>query len=604
MPSRSLFARTRTWIGAHKVWSFIIFLLVVGGGYWAWSATHPANTQTYYVLGSAATSTIVATVSESGQVSTTNSVNIQPQVSGEITWVGVKAGDTVRAGQTLMTIDDTTALQTLADAKKQLASDELTYQQNAAQAPISYQSDQTALSNDQATLQEDYNNTYNDLTSVYLDLPNVLTAANNTLYGYTFDAKRTQWNMDYLLNLFSSNSMIDTTSMAGFRTASISNYTTANSSYTSSLATYQGTTRAATTDQIDSLLASTITTATDAAQVLQSELNYLNSVSNLAQTYNISLPSAFSTVESTASSNLATANSDLSKLLADQKTLTTDKQAIVNAQNTITLAQVGNPNGDNPITLQVSSSSIQKEEQDIANQEQDLAYYTISAPFAGTISAVSGQVGNNASGDLATIVSNSQIADLSVNEVDAAKINLGDKATLTFDAIPDLTLTGTVAEINPVGTVSQGVVSYDLQISFDTQDPRVKPGMTVNAAIETGVAENTLAVPASALKTTTGGGSYVLAFVPAIPESAVAAAGTAGVTSATPPTQIPVTTGLSDNTNIQILSGLTPGQQIVVSTRTGGATTVSAAASATSRTSGAGAGGFGGGGGGAIRIGG
>jgi HlyD family secretion protein len=120
--------------------------------------------------------------------------------------------------------------------------------------------------------------------------------------------------------------------------------------------------------------------------------------------------------------------------------------------------------------------------------------------------------------------------------------------------------------------------------------------MTVNADIETGVAQNTLVVPAAAVKTAAGGASTVQVFQPAVPEAEITAAGSAGIISATPPVVVPVTIGLSDDTSIQILSGLTSGEQIVVSTRTGGATTVSAAASATSRTGG---GGFGGGGGGA-----
>ena len=65
---------------------------------------------------------------------------------------------------------------------------------------------------------------------------------------------------------------------------------------------------------------------------------------------------------------------------------------------------------------------------------------------------------------------------------DFLTIKVGDKATLTFDAVTDLSISGQVAEIDTVGTVSQGVVSYALKIAFDTQDTRVKPGMTVSAA--------------------------------------------------------------------------------------------------------------------------
>jgi hypothetical protein len=99
-----------------------------------------------------------------------------------------------------------------------------------------------------------------------------------------------------------------------------------------------------------------------------------------------------------------------------------------------------------------------------------------------------------------------------------------------------------------------------------------------------------LTVPAAAIKTS-GTQSYVLGFIP--PITGAAASSTTGVTSSDAPQEIPVTTGITDNTNTEIDSGLTLGEQIVVRT-TGGtsATTVSSAAAATTR------GGFGGGGGG------
>ncbi len=571
---------------AHKITSAIIAVVVVGGGYWTYQKLHPATTQTHYILGTVATGTIIASLSESGQVSSSNSIDIKPQVTGTITWVGAKAGDYVRAGQAIASIDDTDAVQAVSDAKKTLAADQLQFQKDTAQAPISYQNDQAALVTAQENLHDDYNTAYNDLTDTYLDFPAVMSAAQDALYGYDFDSKKSQWNVDVLFNLFTTQ---DTTNVKTFMTAAESDYTTATDAYQTALDAYKTTSRAASSTQIDSLLSQSVTMTTAVAQALQSELNFLGAVSDLAQTYNLHLPSSFSTVQSSTRSNLSTANSDLSTLLADQKTLKNAAQAITTAQQNLTLDQVGNPDGSNPISLQISANSLAKEAADLATQEANLADYTIVAPFSGTLSAVDVKVGDSAgSSAVATIISTSQIATLSVNEVDAAKIHLGDKATLTFDAIDGLTLTGTVAEIDPAGTVSQGVVSYNLQISFDTQDTRVKSGMTVNADIQTAVHQNVLVVPSAAVKTTSGI-SYVQVFVPALTETG----GTTGVTSAVAPQQVEVTTGISDDTNIEILSGLTAGEQIVTKTTTGSATKTT-----TTTTSGGGPGG----GGAAIRL--
>ena len=98
------------------------------------------------------------------------------------------------------------------------------------------------------------------------------------------------------------------------------------------------------------------------------------------------------------------------------------------------------------------------------------------------------------------LITKQKIAEISLNEVDAAKVKVGQKVTLTFDAIDGLSITGEVSEIDALGTVSQGVVTYGVKIAFDTQDERVKSGMSVSAAIITDVKQNVLLVPNAAVK--------------------------------------------------------------------------------------------------------
>jgi multidrug efflux pump subunit AcrA (membrane-fusion protein) len=153
-------------------------------------------------------------------------------------------------------------------------------------------------------------------------------------------------------------------------------------------------------------------------------------------------------------------------------------------------------------------------------------------------------------------------------------------------------LTGKVIQVDSIGTVSQGVVSYTVKIGLDSQDARVKPGMTVNAAIQTGTAQNVLIIPSAAVKTSNGT-SYVLLFDPAIDTSVT---GTVNVASPVAPSQVTVTTGLSDDTNVEIRSGLTDGEQVVTrATTAAAASKTTASASAGGATRGAAAGGFSGG---------
>jgi RND family efflux transporter MFP subunit len=410
------------------------------------------------------------------------------------------------------------------------------------------------------------------------------------LYGFDFSSNNSQWNVDALTNMFSSQNQL--TQVQSFANSAKTDYKTARSLYDAALLAYKAAARTSSPATLEGLITQSITSTTALAQAAQSEINFLSEVNDLATSNGQKLPTGLTTMQTNARNYLSTLNSDLNTLLAEQKTIQNDKQAITNDQQTIALDNVGNSSdGSNPISLQISAQSIAQQKQAIVTDQQNLADYTIVAPFAGTISAVSAQVGSNASGAVATIIANQNLVDLSVNEVDAAKIAVGQKATLTFDAISGLSLTGTVAEVDPAGTVSQGVVTYGVKISLDTQDSRVKTGMSVNAKIQTAVAQQALVVPSAAIKTTNGI-SYVQVFDPPLSTTTAGTTASQGVVSTIAPKSVQVTTGISDTTNTQILSGLTAGEQIVVRTTTGSATTVkTTAATATSR---GGGGGFGG----------
>lgn len=235
-------------------------------------------------------------------------------------------------------------------------------------------------------------------------------------------------------------------------------------------------------------------------------------------------------------------------------------------------------------------------------QNAQIAYDNniLKAPFDGQVAQLNSQVGDQVTGstNIGTVVSQQSLAVISLNEVDVSKIKAGDKATMTFDAIDGLTITGTVAEIDNIGTVSQGVVSYSVKISFDTEDSRVKPGMSVNVSIITDVQADVLAVPSSAVQAQ-GSQSYVQVLDPKQTQSTT---GQTGVSASVPPSRVIVETGASDDTYTQITSGsLNEGDSVVTQTINPTATK-STAASATSALRIGGGGGFGGGA--AVRVGG
>jgi RND family efflux transporter MFP subunit len=205
--------------------------------------------------------------------------------------------------------------------------------------------------------------------------------------------------------------------------------------------------------------------------------------------------------------------------------------------------------GADPLDIKSSELTIKLRQDALTDARISLSKYTIRAPFDGTLATLLVEKGASVSSgsSLGSLIAKQQIAQISLNEVDVAKIKLGQKAILNFDAIDALSLTGTVAQIDTLGTTSQGVVSYTVKIAFDTQDNRIKPGMSVSASIITEVKQDILLVPNSAVKTQNGN-AYV-----EILENGTSA-------------KINIQTGLANDTSTEIISGLTEGQEIITQT--------------------------------------
>src|SRR3989339_408615 len=215
-------------------------------------------------------------------------------------------------------------------------------------------------------------------------------------------------------------------------------------------------------------------------------------------------------------------------------------------------AQAGNENSEKTKIYKQKENSLQ----DLKDKLPD---YYIRAPFAGTISVINIKKGDSVSSStvVATLVTEKQMAEISLNEVDVAKIKIGQKSTLAFDAIPDLTISGVITEIDSVGTVSQGVVTYNVKISFDTQDERIKPGMSVSAEIIINEKQNVLVVPNSAVKslpTNSGEGQNGENYIEILQ------------TLQNKPAKIKIQIGISNNTKTEIVSGIKEGDEIITRT--------------------------------------
>jgi membrane fusion protein, macrolide-specific efflux system len=192
----------------------------------------------------------------------------------------------------------------------------------------------------------------------------------------------------------------------------------------------------------------------------------------------------------------------------------------------------------------------------------NLAKATLTAPIAGLVTAVNGEVGAATGGSGANGSSSSStafvtIADVSsyvvttnIAEADIAKVTVGQAANITFPALPDTTATAKVTSISPTATSSNSVVTYATTITLDKIPAGLRLGQTAQVAVTIASSgADALYVPAAAI-TTANGTSTVKVVDPKTKKVTVT----------------DVTLGVVGDAGTEIKSGLKAGQTIVIGT--------------------------------------
>jgi len=153
--------------------------------------------------------------------------------------------------------------------------------------------------------------------------------------------------------------------------------------------------------------------------------------------------------------------------------------------------------------------------QQLYQAQRTVDQLNLKAPFDGIVGAIYNQAFDVVSANTASVLvlnrSNLYVT-VPVEEVKVVQLSIGDKATITLDALPDLTgLTGKVVSIDPVGTASQGVVYYNVMVELEQTDPRIILDASANVTIQAGDAFQMLAVPVAAVQNDSDG-EYVLVY--------------------------------------------------------------------------------------------
>ncbi len=220
------------------------------------------------------------------------------------------------------------------------------------------------------------------------------------------------------------------------------------------------------------------------------------------------------------------------------------------AQATVDCAQVAleQAQKNTDTSIRTAQASLESAALAVEQAQRDLDGASLYAPFDGVVSAVDYNAGDSAS--TTTAVSVVELSDLqvelSIAEVDLARIKVGETAQVTMDALADKTYAAQVIAVGPVGTVSSGVVNYPVTVALLYADAAIRPGLTANVAVAVDRRDDVLLVPTRAIRTQ---GNQK----------------TVSVMTNGKATALVVSTGLSNDTMVEVTGGLNEGDLVIVS---------------------------------------
>lgn len=566
----------------HKLRTFIILFFVIVLGYFGYKKFFPTVTPTMYVVSTVQKGAIIKTISGTGQISATNQVDIKAKASGDVLRTLVQNGQMVKAGDPIAYLDARDAVKTVRDAQVNLDSAKLAMEKLVKPADtLTLLQAQNAISTaqdnkDKASrdLSAAYENTFGSISNAFLNMPTIDTDLNGNLYSFTISLNErsvgtSQDNLAAMLNSVSNPD--DVAKITRLETVAGSDYALAKQSYNKNFDDFKSVTRLSDSATLDSLLNETVDSVRIISQAAKSESNLFDTWVDIRTKNNLAIFSQINIIKTQLSSDISQLNSILSTLTNLQDTIKSAEFSIVSSDRTVaekTQSLADLQAGAQPIDIQSQQLSLKQKENALLDAQEKLSDYTVRAPFDGVVAKLSIQKGDTLSSGTvaATLITAQQTVEISLNEVDVSKVKIGQKVNLTFDAIPDLNITGVVADIDAVGTVAQGVVTYNIKISLDTQDDRVKSGMSVAASVITDMKQDVVTVPNSALKTN-GNTQYV-----EIPGEAVADNNldvNSGIILLQPIKKQTVQLGISNDTDTEITSGLNAGDKIITRTITG-----------------------------------
>jgi HlyD family secretion protein len=481
-----------------------------------------------YVLATVERGSVSKEIAETGQVKKGDKINLSFNNSGEVEKVYVKAGDMVQKGDLLMKLNTNSLSLQLKDAQAALALaqinlDKLLAGPTAAQIQIY----QTALDNKLIAL----NVAKQSLASANEDALDNLASAYLKSYNAYIDVE--ELLEDYFTVPDQAGIAVrENKALMGNAASSILN--SINSVSINSLQT-----------DIDNALSNVKTR-------LSEILNALAVIRQMTESaeYRNTVSAADKTALDTHRTNI---NTEMTSLIADVQAINSAELAIVTAEGNWNAARydltlfTADPR-DEDVNLCENQLIQARTNVDLINA--DIADSYLKSPAAGEVAEVSKRVGELAQAsfqDTAVVILPDVDFQIEVNiyEEDVVNISVGNPTSIALVAFPDEEFEGEIVSIDPAESLIDGVVYYKVAINFNEVPDGVKSGMTADVVIRPEIRQDVLYIPEEAILEVDG-----KIIVKVLKDGEVA--------------EREVTLGLEGEDNIEIISGLEEGEQVIL----------------------------------------
>jgi HlyD family secretion protein len=536
----------------------VIVALLVAGGWWYQrrnAAASAAKNQPRYIMATVKKGDISSTISGTGPVASVNGVTVKANQSGTVSQILAQDGDRVKAGQVIMVLDNPSvkaqyqqAQQDLDSARKSLGN--LLHPQDTA-----VQAQQLKVENARLTLQQ----RQDDANSLTVTAPTQGIIASvgttegssisaNTLLFTIFDdahptfvvglsqsaAALVKPGMNVAVELSGFGKLDGTVAPSGGSATPGTGNRDATVPVSVNLPPTAGL-RAG-------MVGSAVFDVPKADFVVQGTGSVKSVVTEVRS-------KVAATVDQLAvkEGDRVETGSLMAKLSSDSITL-----ALKQAQNDVkvqeqNLVNLIDPSQDPSGQAQNLQDKINAATNSLAQRQSDMDDLQVKAPVAGQISSLTARVGdkitNNASLFRVADYGAMQVT-ISVDELDIAKVKQGQSAQITLDALSGKNFTGKVYKINPEGTFKNDIANFDVTVMFDKTDG-LMAGMnsTVNVMVEN--KPGVLWLPAQAVTTRQGKSTVQV------------------LDDKKQLTQKDVQIGIRTSQQVEIVSGLKEGDQVV-----------------------------------------